>query len=81
MNSTKYQLKLMKDLIGTNSGAFGKTGAGTSVLESSVFLIFFIFFENTLPGVAGESYVQLFKSFPGKKFTLIGVPSEKLCPF
>jgi hypothetical protein len=24
MNSTKYQLKPMKDVIGTNSGAFGK---------------------------------------------------------
>jgi hypothetical protein len=30
INSTKYQLKPMKDVIGTNSGAFGKTGAGTS---------------------------------------------------
>jgi hypothetical protein len=42
MNSTKYQLKPMKDVIGTNSGAFGKTGAGDMfLLESSVFLIFF----------------------------------------
>jgi hypothetical protein len=30
VNSTKYQLKPMKDMIGTISGAFGKTGAGTS---------------------------------------------------
>jgi hypothetical protein len=29
VNSTKYQLKPMKDMIGTISGAFGKTGAGT----------------------------------------------------
>jgi hypothetical protein len=55
INSTKYQLKPMKDVIGTNSGAFGKTGAGTSKLESSPFLIFFEFFENALPGVARES--------------------------
>jgi hypothetical protein len=63
MNSTKYQLKPMKDVIGTNSGVFGKTGAGTSEPESSGFLICFEFFENALPGVAGESYGQLFKSF------------------
>jgi hypothetical protein len=43
MNNTKYQLKPMKDVIGTNSGAFGKTGAGTSEPESSAFLIFFNF--------------------------------------
>jgi hypothetical protein len=67
MNSTKYQLKLMKDVIGTNSGAFGKTGAGTSELESSAFLIFLNFFENALPSTVGESYVQFFKSFPEKK--------------
>jgi hypothetical protein len=30
VNSTQYQLKPMKDVISTNSGAFGKTGAGTS---------------------------------------------------
>jgi hypothetical protein len=30
VNSTKYQLKPMKDVIGTNSRACGKTGAGTS---------------------------------------------------
>jgi hypothetical protein len=30
VNSTKYQLKPMKDMIGTISGVFGKTGAGTS---------------------------------------------------
>jgi hypothetical protein len=42
---------------------------------------FFNFFENALPGIARVSYVQLFESFPGKKFTSIGVPSEKLCPF
>jgi hypothetical protein len=33
----------MKDVINTNSEAFGKTGAGTSKPESSAFLIFFIF--------------------------------------
>jgi hypothetical protein len=42
MNSTKYQLKPMKDVIGTNSRAFGKTGARASGLESSAFLIFLI---------------------------------------
>jgi hypothetical protein len=46
MSSTKYQLKPMKDVIGTNSGAFGNTGARTSKTESSVFLIFFNFFKN-----------------------------------
>jgi hypothetical protein len=56
----------MKDVIGTNSGAFGKTGARTSEPESSDFLIFLNFFENTEPDVAGESYVQLFESFPEK---------------
>jgi hypothetical protein len=30
MNNTKYQLKPTKDVIGTISGAFGKTGAGIS---------------------------------------------------
>jgi hypothetical protein len=40
MNSTKYKLKPMKDVISTNSGAFGKIGAGTSEPESSAFLIF-----------------------------------------
>jgi hypothetical protein len=39
----------MKDVIGTNSGVFRKTGAGTSELESSAFLIFFKFFEFTAP--------------------------------
>jgi hypothetical protein len=67
-------------MIGTNSGALGKTDGETSVLESSAFLNFFNFFENAKPGVAGESYVQFFESFPGKKFTSIRVPSEKLCP-
>jgi hypothetical protein len=43
MNNTKYQLKPMKDVIGTNLGAFGKTRAGTSELESNAFLIFLIF--------------------------------------
>jgi hypothetical protein len=43
MSSTKYQLKLMKDVIGTNLGAFGKTGGRTSEPESSAFLIFLIF--------------------------------------
>jgi hypothetical protein len=81
MNSTKYQLKPMKDVIGTNLGAFGKTGAGTSELESSAFLNFFEFFENVLPGIARESYVQFFESFLRKKFTSIVVPSEKLCLF
>jgi hypothetical protein len=39
----------MKDVIGTNSGAFGKPGAGTSELESSAFLIFFIFLRTPHP--------------------------------
>jgi hypothetical protein len=54
----------MKDVIGTNSRAFGKTGAETSELESSAFLIFFNFFEITALRIAGESHVQFFKSFP-----------------
>jgi hypothetical protein len=29
VNNTKYQLKPMKDMIGTITGAFRKTGAGT----------------------------------------------------
>jgi hypothetical protein len=33
----------MKDVIGTNSGALGKIGGGTSELESSAFLIFLNF--------------------------------------
>jgi hypothetical protein len=80
MNNTKYQLKLMKDVIGTNSGAFGKTGAGTSEPESSAFLIFFEFFENTQPGIAGEMYVQLFDSFPGKKIHLNRSSERKVMP-
>jgi hypothetical protein len=80
MNSTKFQLKPMKDVIGTNSGAFGKTGAGASEPESSAFLIFFKFFENALPSIAKKSYVQLFKSFVEKQFTSIEVSSKKLCP-
>jgi hypothetical protein len=43
-----------------------KTGAETSELESSAFLIFFEFFENTLPSIVGESYVQFFENFPEK---------------
>jgi hypothetical protein len=70
MNNTKYHLKPMKDVIGTNLGAFGKTGAGTSEPESSAFLIFFEFFENAEPGIAGELYVQLFESFLGKTIHL-----------
>ena len=57
----------MKDVIDTNSGAFGKTGAGTSELETRAFLIFFNFFEIAVTGKAGESYVQFFESFQGKK--------------
>jgi hypothetical protein len=34
MNSTKYQLRPMKDVIGTNSRAFGKTGAGIKCLPN-----------------------------------------------
>jgi hypothetical protein len=49
MNTTKYQLTPMKDVIGTNSGALGKTGAGTSKLESSAFLIFFNFLRMPYP--------------------------------
>jgi hypothetical protein len=82
MKSTKYQLKPIKDVIGTNSGAFGKTGARTSEPESSAFLIFLIFFEDAESSIAGELYVQFFESFLEKKnFTSIGVASEKLCPF
>jgi hypothetical protein len=54
MNSTKYQLRSMEDVIGTNSGVFWKTGVGTSEPESSAFLIFVYFFENAEPGIAGE---------------------------
>jgi hypothetical protein len=57
----------MKDVISTNSEAFGKIGAGTLELELSSFLIFFEFFENTLPG---ELVVQLFESFLGEKIHL-----------
>jgi hypothetical protein len=77
-NSTKNQLKPIKDVIGTNSGAFGKTGARTLEHESSAFLIFLNFFKIAAIGVVGESYVQFFESFSGKKFISIGVPSEKL---
>jgi hypothetical protein len=34
---------MIKDVIGTNSGAFGKTGARTSELESTAFLNFLNF--------------------------------------
>jgi hypothetical protein len=80
MNSTKNQLKPMKDVIGTNSGAFGKTGAGTLELKSSAFLIFFNFFENALPGVVGNCMCNFSRAFL-KKFTSIRVLNEKLCPF
>jgi hypothetical protein len=53
----------MKDVIGTNSGAFGKTGAETSELESSAFLIFLNFFEITAPGIARELYVKFLRAF------------------
>jgi hypothetical protein len=43
-NSTKYQLRPMKDMSGTNLGAFGKTSARTLEPESSAFLIFLNFF-------------------------------------
>jgi hypothetical protein len=49
MNNTKYQLRSMKDVIGTNSGAFGKTGARTSEPESSSVLIFLIFLRMSNP--------------------------------
>jgi hypothetical protein len=70
----------MKDVIGRDSRAFGKTSVGTSELESSAFLNFFNFFEITAPSVAGGSNAQFFESFPNK-FTSIEVLSEKLCPF
>jgi hypothetical protein len=54
-NSTKDQLKPMKDVVGTNLGAFGKTGAATLELESNAFLIFFNFFEIAAPGIARKS--------------------------
>jgi hypothetical protein len=79
-NSTKYQLKPMKDMIGTISGAFGKNWCWNFVARIKCLPDFFNFFENAEPGVASESYVQFFESFSGKKFTLIGVLSEKLCP-
>jgi hypothetical protein len=53
----------MKDVIGRNSRAFGKTGVGTSKLESSAFLIFYNFFEIAAPGIAGELYVQFSRAF------------------
>jgi hypothetical protein len=80
MNSTKYQLKPIKDVIDTNSGAFGKTGARISELEKSAFLFFLNFFENTLPIVVGESYVQLFESFSGKKIHLNRSSERKVMP-
>jgi hypothetical protein len=49
MNTTKYLLKPMKNVIGTNSGVFGKTGAGTSELESSAFLILLNFLRMPCP--------------------------------
>jgi hypothetical protein len=67
-------------VIGTNLGAFGKIGAGASELESSAFLIFFNFFENALPGIAGESYVQLFESFLKKTIHLNRSSEQKVMP-
>jgi hypothetical protein len=63
----------MKDMIGRNLRAFGKTGVGTSELESSAFLIFFNFFEIAIPGIAGESYVQFFRAFQKKMWKQIGI--------
>jgi hypothetical protein len=77
-NSNKYQLKPMKDVIGTNSKAFGKTGAGTSELESSAFLIFLIFLRTPY---LGNHMCTFSRAFRETKFTSIGVPSKKLCPF
>jgi hypothetical protein len=71
----------MKDVIGTNSGAFGKTGAGTSELETRAFLIFFNFFEIAVTSKAVNRMCNFSRAFREKKFTSIGVPSEKLCPF
>jgi hypothetical protein len=67
----------MKHVIGTNSGAFVKTGARTSELESSAFLIFFNFLR--MPCL--ECMCNFLRAFREKKFTSIRVPSEKLCPF
>jgi hypothetical protein len=68
-------------VIGRNSRAFGKTGVGTLELESSAFLIFFNFFEIAAPGIVGNRMCNFSRAFQKKKFTSIGVPSEKLCPF
>ena len=70
----------MKEVIGTNSGAFGKTGAGTSELETRAFLIFFNFFEIAVTGEASESYVQFFESFQGKKIHLNRSSERKVMP-
>jgi hypothetical protein len=53
----------MKDVISRNSRAFGKTGVGTSELESSAFLIFLISLRLLHPHIAGESYVKFSESF------------------
>jgi hypothetical protein len=70
----------MKNVIGTNSGAFEKTGAGTSELESSAFLIFFEFFENALPNIAVELFVQFFEILSGKKIHLNWSFERKVMP-
>ena len=54
-------------MIYRKSRLFSKTIAGTSELESSAFWMFFECFDFGVTGEAGESYVQNFESFPGKK--------------
>jgi hypothetical protein len=71
----------MKDVIGTEFRSFGKTGAETSEPETKAFLNFFNFFEITKTGKAMFTKINFLRSFCGKNFSSIGVPSEKLCPF
>jgi hypothetical protein len=78
-NSTKDQLKPMKDVNGTNSGAFGKTGAGTSELESSAFWIFFNFFEIAAPSIVGNRMCNFLRAFQ-KKIHLNWSSKKKVMP-
>jgi hypothetical protein len=79
MNSTKYQLKLMKDVIGTNSGAFGKTGAGTSEPESSAFLIFLNFLRTPYLAKPGNRMCNFLRALH-KKIHLNQSSERKVMP-
>jgi hypothetical protein len=79
MNNTKYQLKLMKDVIGTNSGAFGKTGARTLEPESSAFLIFLIFLRTLNVAWRGNHICNFSRAF-GKKIHLNRSSEQKVMP-